>query len=536
MRFFNTAGPVNCDKHYCLPPLQRFDLDEIQSLIDQEKYFILHAPRQVGKTSYMLALMEHLNREGRYSCLYVNVEMAQGAREDVHSGIQTILGELATQAHVYLGDSWLLAEWQSIFEKFGPGNALNTALMLWAQANPKPLVILIDEIDALVGDTLLSVLRQLRAGYTKRPKLFPQSMILCGLRDIRDYRIQSSLEKAVITGKSPFNIKAKSLRLGDFNRDEVEILYSQHSEETGQPFENGVMDLVWHLTSGQPWLVNALAYEVCFKMKVGRDRSIPITKAMIIEAKERIIQRRETHIDQLIDKLKEKRVQRVIEPMLKSEDLGKDVAQDDIQYSIDLGLISRDRTGLHISNAIYREVIPRELSFITQLNFESAYRPTWYIKEDGCLDMIKLMTAFQEFFRKNSEIWIERFDYKEAGPQLLLQAFLQRIVNGGGRIEREYGLALLRVDLLIVWPIRRTLDEPVGDAWQEVVLELKIRYGDTEKVIQSGLEKTFLYMDKCGTDDGHLVIFDRRENIPWEEKIFCEERSYRSKKIMVWGM
>ena len=61
MRFFNTAGPVNPTDHYCLPPLQRFNLDEIRSLIQQKKYFILHAPRQTGKTSALLALMEYLN-------------------------------------------------------------------------------------------------------------------------------------------------------------------------------------------------------------------------------------------------------------------------------------------------------------------------------------------------------------------------------------------------------------------------------------------------------------------------------------------
>jgi predicted AAA+ superfamily ATPase len=75
MRFFNTVGPVRPDKHYCLPPLTRFDLGEILSLIDQEKYFVLHAPRQTGKTTCLLALMEHLNQQGQYRCLYCNFEL-----------------------------------------------------------------------------------------------------------------------------------------------------------------------------------------------------------------------------------------------------------------------------------------------------------------------------------------------------------------------------------------------------------------------------------------------------------------------------
>ena len=61
MRFFNTAGPVNPARHYCLDPLRRLDLDTVLPLIEQQKYFVLHAPRQTGKTSCLLALREVLN-------------------------------------------------------------------------------------------------------------------------------------------------------------------------------------------------------------------------------------------------------------------------------------------------------------------------------------------------------------------------------------------------------------------------------------------------------------------------------------------
>lgn len=126
--------------------------------------------------------------------------------------------------------------------------------------------------------------------------------------------------------------------------------------------------------------------------------------------------------------------------------------------------------------------------------------------------MEKLLAAFQDFFRKHSEVWVEKFDYREAGPQLLLQAFLQRVLNGGGDIRREYGLGRMRTDLLVVWPYK--------DGVQEVVLELKIRYGDLEKTIQKGLEQTAEYMDKCGTSLGHLIVFDRDPGKPWNVKIF----------------
>jgi len=227
-RFFNTAGPVRCDEHYCLPPLKRFNLDDVLSLIDQKKYFVLHAPRQSGKTSSLQALMDYLNHEGKYNCLYFNVELGQSAREDVMQGIQAILSEMALMAEDFLADPFPESIWASVLEKSGGHAAFNKVLTHWAEKSPKPLVLLIDEIDALVGDTLISVLRQLRAGYAKRPARFPQSIILCGVRDVRDYRIHSEQEKAIITGGSAFNVKAESLRLGNFNQADVETLYAQH--------------------------------------------------------------------------------------------------------------------------------------------------------------------------------------------------------------------------------------------------------------------------------------------------------------------
>ncbi|WP_461833022.1 AAA-like domain-containing protein [Desulfothermus sp.] len=525
MKYFNTAGPVRCDEHYCLPPLERLELEEVLMLIDQKKYFVLHAPRQTGKTSCLLALMEYLNNQGKYNSIYINVEVAQAARENVYEAMDAILYELSTKIEDIIGDDFLVKQRMDIL-RFGPHTILKEALRKYCIHSQKPVVLMIDEIDSLIGDTLISVLRQLRAGYTDRPKTFPQSIILCGVRDVRDYRIHSSQQKEVITGGSAFNIKAESLHLGDFNKGEISILYSQHTEETGQEFEEGVIDYVWELTEGQPWLVNALGYVACFEIKQSRDRSKKITKDIIEEAKERIIIERYTHIDQLADKLREERVKKVIERILIGEEEPEDIPVDDILYVRDLGLI-KTRPSLRISNKIYQEVIPRELTFSTQLTITQD--AAWYVREDGFLDMDKLMRAFQEFFREHSESWIERFDYKEAGPQLLLQAFLQRIVNSGGRIYREYGLGKRRTDLLVVWP---TKDNNV----QKIVIELKILRKSLDKVVAEGLKQTKDYMDKCSALEGHLVIFDKREGISWDEKIFEMEKTVDGKKIKIWGM
>ncbi len=527
MRFFNTAGPVDCGKHYCLPPLERFDLDQILLLIQQEKYFVLHAPRQTGKTSSMLALMHYLNREGQYRCVYFNVEVGQAAREDVQEAARAILSELGSWARTELGENFVDQVRTKILAESGPYAAFGEVLKRWSEHDSKPLVLLIDEIDSLVGDTLISILRQLRSGYTQRPRSFPQSIVLCGVRDVRDYRIHSSVEKAMITGGSAFNIKAESLRLGDFSRSEVETLYRQHTEETGQVFKPEALEQIWKLTRGQPWLVNALGYEVCFRDKTGRDRRQPITLEQVHQAAENLIEGRETHLDQLADKLEEERVRRVIEPLLASLDLAQGFRKDDVDYVRDLGLIRQDVAGgIEIANPIYREVIPRELGWNIQSGM--AQQRAWYLNPQGRLDMDKLLAAFQRFFREHSEHWVERFQYKEAGPQLLMQAFLHRIVNGGGRIEREYGLGRMRTDLLVLWPCS-------GDV-QKAVIELKLLHKSLERTLVTGLDQTWEYLDRCGAEEGYLVIFDRTPGKPWEEKLFRREETVRGKIIPVWGM
>ncbi|SEH04614.1 AAA-like domain-containing protein [Candidatus Venteria ishoeyi] len=530
-RFFNNAGPVDCTDHYCLPPLERFDLPEIEHLIVQKRYFVLHAPRQTGKTSTLLALAAYLNQQGKYRCLYVNVECGQSAREDVFAAMQAILGQIATQARIQLQDERLLELAQSVLQQcgvHGAHGALAELLSGWTELETSPTLLFIDEIDALIGDTLISVLRQLRGGYTQRPAHFPQSVILCGIRDVRDYRIHSSHSKEIITGGSAFNIKAESLRMGDFTQVEVEQLYQQHSTETGQSFSSEALDRVWELTQGQPWLANALGYEVTFRMKHNRNRSRSIGLEDIEQAKENLILQRVTHLDQLTDKLKEARVRRVIEPILAGTGLSQ-ALEDDLSYVADLGLIRHDRqNGARIANAIYREVIPRQLTYVQQYDLEAQFKSAWYINEDGRLNIDKLLSAFQQFFREHSEHWLERFDYKEAGPQLLLQAFLQRIVNGGGRIEREYGLGRMRTDLLIIWPYG-------VQGIQRIVLELKILHRSLEYTIEQGVVQTWKYLDRCGAEDGHLLIFDRSDKA-WDEKVFRREEVYQGKVIGVWGV
>ncbi len=512
MRFFTTEGPVRAEDHYCLAPLRRWDLAEVLGLIAQKKYFLLHAPRQTGKTTCLLALADHLNREGRYRALYVNIEGAQSAREQVEQGMAIICSALGRAARLYLDDArpgdWCRTHGSDV----AAGDRLAALLEFWAGVDPQPLVLLLDEVDALVGDTLISLLRQLRAGYTQRPRHFPHTVVLCGVRDLRDYRIHSSAQQAIITGGSAFNIKAKSLRLGDFSQAEVVALLDEHTAETGQGFTAQALERVWALTRGQPWLVNALAYETCFDMPAGRERTRPIDIAMIDQAKENLILRRVTHLDQLADKLREERVRRVIEPMLAGTALGE-VPEDDIQYLIDLGLCRMARgQGLTIANPIYREVLPRALTFTPQASLPQI-SPTW-LNADGSLNPDRLLSAFLAFWRRHGEPLLASAPYHEIAPHLVMMAFLQRVVNGEGTLEREYAIGRGRMDLCL-----RYRDLTLG-------FELKVWSDKAADPLAEGLEQLDGYLAGLGLDTGWLVIFDRRSlQRPLAERLSDSEQT-----------
>ena len=538
MKHFNNAGPSVAGMHFMIDPLHRIDIENIESLIEQQRYFVLHAPRQTGKTTCLLALMHHLNARPTYRALYVNIEAAQAARGDVDRGMEAIVGALASAAQVYWHDQ-ALADWTRHYLRHSAArtDVLRSVLEHWSQTDaqppeqPRPIVLLLDEVDALVGDTLISLLRQIRAGYAQRPGAFPQTIILCGVRDVRDYRIHTAHHE-IITGGSAFNIKAESLRLGNLSREETIALWQQHEAETGQQFDPAIWPELWADTEGQPWLVNALGHECTWKDKAARDRSTPITLERYKAARERLIYSRTTHLHALSDKLREPRVNRVMAALLSGDATTEHFPDDDVQYIEDLGLIRR-KPELTISNRIYREVLPREITAPIQDVLH--YPQPWFLTPQRTLDMHKLLSAFQQFFREHSDAWIEGFSFKEAGPQLLMQAFLQRIVNGGGRINREYGLGRKRTDLFIEWPI----DEAQGyfGPVQRVVIELKLLTPKTSlaAVLKDGVPQTVDYAQRCGADDAHLVVFDRRPNKPWSKRIWQRKAAHGGVNVQVWG-
>ncbi|WP_437631484.1 ATP-binding protein [Sorangium sp. So ce854] len=490
-RWFNTAGPCVPADHYMLPATAR--LPELRPLIEQKKYFVVHAPRQVGKTTALLTLAWELTAEGRYTALLVSMESGSPFSDDVGAAEDAILDGWRAAAERWLPSDLAPPPWPEA----PVGRRVGRALQAWAMASRRPLVLFLDEIDALRDRTLASVLRQLREGYPGRPDAFPWSLALIGLRDVRDYRIATG-DRAHAGTASPFNILARSLTMRNFTRDEVAELYAQHTADTGQAFTPEAVDRVFALTQGQPWLVNALAAVVVDELAT--DPSAAVSPADVDRAREILVQRQETHLDSLAERLREPRVRAILEPMLAGGTPAV-LPPDDIRFVLDLGLLRMSETGgIEVANPIYREIIARDLAASPRASLPSIH-PSW-LRPDGRLDPERLLDAFLAFWRRHGEPLLRTAPYHEIAPHLVLLAFLERVANGGGTIEREYAIGRGRMDLCLRY------------GPDTVAIELKVwRDGRPDPIVE-GLEQIDRYLAGLGLLYGWLVIFDQREGQP----------------------
>jgi hypothetical protein len=297
---------------------------------------------------------------------------------------------------------------------------------------------------------------------------------------------------------SPFNIKTESLTMHGFTRDEVASLFAQHTEETGQPFEPEAIDRVFALTQGQPWLVNALARQLVEVLV--KDRAEPIRAADVDRAEQILIERQDTHLDSLAERLREPRVRAILEPMIAGETPGA-LPPDDVRFALDLGLVRLTAEGgLDVANPIYREIIIRELAFPSRAALPMI-APTW-LRADGSLDDDRLLDAFLDFWRCHGEPLLGTAPYHEIAPHLVLMAFLSRVVNGGGTVEREYAIGRGRMDVCVRYR---------GAA---LAMELKVWRDGRPDPLAQGLKQLDGYLAGLGLGRGWLMIFDRRSGQP----------------------
>lgn len=511
-RFFNTTGPCTAGRHYMLPPSQR--LPEARALVERDQFFVLHAGRQVGKTTAMLAFAAELRADG-YAAVWTSLEAGQGMT-DPEDAEPVWLSSLVTRVQLQLGIDLVLPD--------APvGSRVSRAVgALAAAVAPRKLVLLLDEADTATGPALVSLLRQLRDGFVERaPGVFATSVALIGMRDLRDYITESKGGVQVNPG-SPFNIKAASITMRNFNAAEVVELLGQHTADTGQVFLPEASARIFHWTQGQPFLVNKLAL-ICMD-ELRPDRSMAVTAADIDEAKERLIRARTTHLDALAERLKEPRVARIVQSVLLGDE-ELDYSTDDFRYVTDLGLIVRGQAGAEPANPLYREVLAREISFSRQMNTPL---PDWrWRTPEGRLDYPALIDAFCTYWRENADAITEHIPlYPEAVAHITFMAFLQRVVNGDGRVEREFAAGRGAVDLVTHY------------AGERFVTEIKrVRPRDGLAAIRARGERQLgRYLEVMGLREGWLLVVDQRPKRSWRQRMWREDVVLDGRTLHVVGV
>ena len=516
-RFFNTTGPCEPEYHYTLSPTAR--LPTIEGLVERRQYFVIHAPRQTGKTTAMRALAEAMRAKGLAAC-WATLESARGM-DDVERAEPNIIDALH-DASRKLPEAWRAPDPTPALQR-PVGRRLGAFVEAWAGTLTVPLVLLLDEADTITGPAMVNLLSQLRAGFMDRGVgKFPTSIALIGLRDLRDYLAEAKGGRALNAG-SPFNISAGSLTLRNFNAEEVADLVSQHTAETGQGFAPEAVSELHRLTDGQPYLVNALA-DLCVTDLVP-DRATPITQAHVDAAREQLILARRTHLDNLAERLKEPRVARIVEAALLG-DAPRSVAydSDNFQYVLDLGLLKLGRLGAEAANPIYREVLLRQLTYNLQLSLPLPWWP--WASPEGRLDFPALLAGFRQWWRENSEALAkEPSAYPEAAPHLTLCAFLQRVVNGGGRVHREFATGRGAMDLLVAYG---------PDRFGVEIKRIRDHDGP-ETIVSAGVKQLSACLDTLGLDHGWLVIFDVRPDRSWDDRLWQREVDHNGRRVTVLG-
>ncbi len=500
-RWFNIAGPCVPGKHYMIAASAR--LPEVPGLVAREDYFVVHAPRQTGKTTTLRAIAAELTASGKYAAVKLSLQSGAAFGDDIGGATRAILAKASREARLSLPVELCPPAWPE-----GPdGDLFGGALAAWAESCPRPLALFLDEIDSLTGATLVAVLSQIREGFEDRPGAFPASIALCGLRDVRDYKIVTGGNPERSGGPSPFNIIVESLRLGDFTLGEVWELYGQHTAETGRVFTDEAIEHVYALTGGQPWLVNALAAEIVARMKVPATE--PVTIEQVDTARERVIQARPSHLDSLVRRLREPEVQRVLLPVLAGAEQPADLEySDDLSFVRDLGLITEEGTeGPRIANPIYAEVISRALA--EQVVPSPAALPTArdFVLPNGRFDVPGALTSLAAFWRTHGKMLGDGRPYEEALPHAFLFAWLDRAVNGDGDVVREYATGGGRADLYLRW--RYTTREGTR-AEQREVFEVKTHRPGKANPLKDAILQLEDYLNHLGLSSGYIVIFDQR--------------------------
>jgi hypothetical protein len=523
IKTFNTTGPCIPSEHYMLPVLPH--QPKVEELIEDKYYFTLKAPSQSGKTTFLNFLTDKINSEGSYYALNCSLK---SLRFDFDEDLaMTKLFSLINQA-LYLSTVTQIKEKSDSYNFFPTKNdtdiKISMLLSKLSEELDKDLIVFFDDADCLSGDGLISFSGQIRDAYLTRHKpghKFPRSIVFAGekMSEISDYFVQIRLKSDLtcsdsIGMASPSSLIKDDLTLANFTSDEIVRLFCQHTEASGQIFEPEVTERVWLWSEGQPWLVNALAFEAV-NIILKKDYSKTITKEIIEQAADTLIQRRDTHVYSLSSQLKEFRANRVID----------EVISDKSGYSKDHSV---DHEILKSANRINQRAIPTEDGFIRNYSYphkmelQSALTHRWV---DVCkLDMASLLKEFQQDYLWNFHVIHDVYSYNDSFAHIFCFTYLLGVFKSVKEIRiREIGFFKGRIYLVAEYK----------QQLYPVQLAIKASNKFVDLRTKNCLKQLYSVMNRFLVKEGWLVIFDLNKKNNWQNENAFETTEYYGSTIHI---
>lgn len=505
MREFNYTGPVYPDEHYVISRSEL--IEDIKQEIDKGKYFVIFAPRQMGKTSFIQHTIERLHQSPNYVGVHLDFETYSNLTEKefyhaLHNNFRKwLLRSLKKVEDINLEGVDKLFEETLLESNIDFYNFMEKLGLI---VSPKKIVILIDEFDAVPIEITKPFLLSLREMYIQRreePGFSPYSVALVGVKNITELNLGS---------QSPFNI-ARAINIKNFTLQQVRDLIGQYVEESGQQFAPGVIEKIYEETDGQPFLVNRL----CAVLTEELVREGEITLENLAQALEILANENNSNFSSL--ETNARRDQELILSILFGTKDIKYNPRNQVQRRLIMyGVIKEADTRAEIANPIYHRVLWKHFKLEDDNGLSRSFNGEEFrsfITPTGKINMLQILIRFKEFIER---VGIGLFDLtdhpREAVGQYLLMSYLDlfmRTVKGHLLLETPSGRG--RLDILLLY------------AGGSYVVETKIWRGKV--AFEYALEQVERYAGSEHVDEGYLVFFDQRikdevqENRVWDEVV-----------------
>ncbi|MDR2353361.1 MAG: ATP-binding protein [Deltaproteobacteria bacterium] len=502
-KYFNTGGPSDPSRHYVVPAVERVPV--ARQLVEDGLFFVLHGPRQSGKTTFVLEFIREINSCGRYHAFYLSLQEARGIK-----GLSKFASFFVETLNEALKNSGveILAKTTVPYEDLTfPQKAIRRALNSLCSSLDKPVILFIDEVETLQGKVLKSFLDQIRCGFVMRNRFnFPHSLGLVAMRDLEDLRLEHTSAKRASLLASPFNI-ARDLYLPNFSFADINKLYEMHVVTTGQIIEDQARVRAWEWSEGQPWLVNALIAEVV-EVILNGDLGKVVTEDLIDRAAQELLKNRPAHLRHLMLWLEDPRIRRAVGPVIAGSVIKRPVLNEGIFLALDLGLLSADvNDHLRPANRLYRYLM--ESSFTRSLKFPASLEGL-FINKDNIL-MTSLLREFQRYWREMSRSWLRPYQNIPAVlSHLATQTFLKAATASQTHLVRG---SVLGEDSLEICA------EFSGKRYPLLLMVARPR------AVETGLEELSRNLESLGVLEGWLLVFDFDYQKTAEEKMYWKTKT-----------